>query len=194
MIPAGDLAQGLPGFNCNLAVGFRSQRQHHFSRINIGVDIGQAFRHTLVCDQPVEISQQLDFIFGVPGDTFTTITHLRHQGTERSEFLVGVGEVANHLDKVRHGFTRNRITFTLLPVLNVQRLAQFRRRIVQNRQCHDIGFRTEMAYHQFRIDLCQSFVNIPVAAAFPGGIDSARQGVNKRMHIGGIEVVLFIPG
>ncbi|MNV27799.1 hypothetical protein D3C71_1189600 [compost metagenome] len=51
-----------------------------------------------------------------------------------------------------------------------------------------------MANAHFRKHFGDAFVDIPVAARFPGGVDGCRERVNKRMHIRGIHIVFLVPG
>ena len=63
----------------------------------------------------------------------------------------------------------------------------------QGTQNH-IALHTQMPHTNFAELLSKAFVNIPVAAGLPRRVNCRGQGVNKGMHVAGIEVVFFIPG
>ena len=65
---------------------------------------------------------------------------------------------------------------------------------MQDRQLDDIGFGAQVPRAELREFTRQPLVDIPVAAALPGWVHRARQRVDEGVHVGGVEVVLFVPG
>ena len=81
-----------------------------------------------------------------------------------------------------------------MPVNHIERLGQFARRVMLQRQKHHIGLRVEMADADRRKDVGDLFIDFPVAFGFPGRVDGGGKRVDKRMHIRGVHIVFFIPG
>ncbi len=171
-----------------------ARRQDHLAGVDGAVDAGQALAGALLDHDAVELLEQIDLMVGVPAHALAAVAELVHQRAERGEALVEVRIVAlDHGDR-RHGLAGDRIDLALLPVLDVEGLGDLAGRVVHDRGEDDVLLDAE----HFRRDLREGFgdalVDVPVAARLPDRIDRRRQRVDERMHVGGVEVVLLVPG
>ncbi|VAL70922.1 Uncharacterised protein [Enterobacter kobei] len=187
------LAQRCPRLHRHVAVGFRRQGQDHLCGINRRVQHGLAFRRA-VRFGVIELTQQIHFALGIPGNPFPAVTDFLHQWTDRGKSLVRRRVITLHRNDVRRGHARDQVTFAFFPVFDVQRLRQLGRRVVLDWQRHHVGLFAQMPDAHFREFLRDIFVDIPVAFRLPRRVNRGRQWMNKRMHIRGIHVVFFVPG
>ena len=117
-----------------------------------------------------------------------------HQRAQRRETLVDVRVVPlDHGDR-RHGLAGNGRGFAPAPVLHIGGLRQFAGRIVLHRYQHDVLLLAQHFGRDVGEGLGQPLVDFPVAAAFPHRIDRRAERMDEGMHVGGVEVVLFVPG
>ena len=63
-----------------------------------------------------------------------------------------------------------------------------------DRRHHDVFLDAEHFRRDLREFLGDRLVDVPVALAFPHRIDRRRQRVDEGMHVGGVEIVLLVPG
>ena len=142
----------------------------------------------------VQVTQERHFFLGVPVDALATVTQLVHQRTKRSEARVGVRVVPLNGDEVGRGLARDQVALAPLPILHIERLAQLGRSVVQQRQGNHVFLDTQVAFGGFGERLGDALVDLPVTARFPGRIGSGGQRVDERVHVGGIQIVLLVPG
>ena len=133
-------------------------------------------------------------MLGVPGDALAAVADLGHQRAERGELLVGVRVVALDHRHLRRGLAGHELALALLPVLDVERLRQLGRRVVQRRRQHQVLLDAEVADADLGELLRDALVDLPVAPRLPHRVDRRRQRVDERVHVGGVEVVLLVPG
>ena len=125
VIKARRLRQGFPSLHRHFAVGLGRERKNHFGGVDIGVDAGETFGRALLRDLAIKALKQVNFVFGVPGNTFHRVAELLHQRAERGEALVDVGIVPlDHGDR-RHGLAGDRLDLTFLPIFHIERLRDF---------------------------------------------------------------------
>ncbi len=142
----------------------------------------------------VELLQKIDFMLGIPGHALAAIAELRHQRTERGEALVEIGIVALDHGHRGHGLARDRFDLAFLPFLDVQRLRDLARRVVHDRGQHHVLLDAEHFRRDLGEGLRDRLVDVPVAARFPDRIHRRGERMNEGMHVGGVEIVLFVPG
>ena len=194
MVAAGDLRQRSPRLDGHMAVGFGRQREDDLGRVDVGVDVRQALAGPFVEYLAIEIGEISDLGLGVPGNALAAIADALHQRAERGEALVEVGVIAlDHLDR-RTRLAGNQLAFAPRPVLDADRLRQLVRGVVHERSEHHLLLDTQMADAHLTECLRQSLVDLPVAARLPGRIDGGRQRMDERVHVAGVQVVLFVPG
>ena len=133
-------------------------------------------------------------MLGVPAHALAAIAELGHQRSERGETLVEVGIVALDHGHRRHGLAGDRIDLALLPVLDVERLRDLAGGVVQDRRQHHVLFDAEHFRRDLRERLGDALVDVPVVARLPDRIDRRGQRMDEGMHVGGVEVVLLVPG
>ena len=82
---------------------------------------------------------------GVPADALAAVADLVHQRAERGEALVHVRVVALDHRDLRRGLAGDQLALAALPVLHVERLRQFARRVVHQRRQHHFLLDAEVA-------------------------------------------------
>jgi coenzyme F420-reducing hydrogenase delta subunit len=101
--------------------------------VYVGFDPRQAFGDAFVGHGVVERGELLHLVFGIPGDALAAVADLRHQRPERGKTLVEIGIVAlDHCD-CGHRPAGDGLHLAFLPFLDVERLRDFARRVVQDR-------------------------------------------------------------
>ncbi len=138
VIAARRLRQRLPGFDRDLAVRFRREREDYLSGVDVGVDLRHAPGRSVLSDRAVEALEQINLVLGVPGDAFHGVTELGHQWSKRGEPLVDIRIVAlDHGDR-RHRLAGDRFDVPCLPLLDVDGLGQFVRGVVLDRRENNV--------------------------------------------------------
>ena len=143
---------------------------------------------------PFSARRNVDFVLRVPADALAAVAELFHQRADRGEARVQVRIVALHHGDVRHGAAGHRRGLAALPVLHVVRLRQFARGVVQDRGQHHVGLDAEHFRRDVGERLGDALVDVPVRARLPRRIHRRGQRMDERMHVGGVEVVLLVPG
>ena len=194
VLAPGEAAERRPGLHRHLAVGLGREGEDHLGGVDVAVDPGQALGGALLGDDAVEALQEVDLVLGVPGHALAAVAELGHERPERREALVEVGVVAlDHGDR-RHGLAGDRLALAALPVLHVERLGDLGRRVVHDRGEHHILLDAQHLRRDFGELLGDGLVDLPVAARFPHRVHRAGQRVDEGVHVGGVEVVLLVPG
>ena len=194
VIAAGEAAERRPGLDRDLAVGLGRQRQNNLASVDVAFDARQPLRWAFSGDDAVETLQALDLMRGVPAHALAAVAELFHQRSERGETLVEVGIVARDDAHARHGLAGKGLAFAALPVLDVERLRDFGGRVVQDGRENDIGFDAQHLRRNLREGSGEALVDLPVRTRLPGRVDRRRQRMNEGMHVGGVEIVLLVPG
>ena len=194
MLAAGDFRQRLPGLHRHFAVGLRRQHQDHLGRVDVGLDPRHALGDALVGDGVVEFAELLHLVLGIPGDALAAVADLRHQRPQRGELLVGVRVVALDHGHRRRGLAGHQLAFAFLPFLDVERLRQLSRRVVHQRRQHQLLLHAQVADADLGELLGETLVDFPVVPRLPCRVHRRRQRVDERVHVGGVEVVLLVPG
>jgi hypothetical protein len=132
VLAPGEPAERGPSFDGDLAVGFRRQRQDDLGGVDIALDLGQALGRAFLRDDAIQALEEVDLVLGVPSHALAAVAELGHEWAQRREALIEVGIVAlDHRDR-RHGLAGDGVAFTALPVLDVEGLRDFGRRVVQD--------------------------------------------------------------
>ena len=189
-----DLRERLPGLHRHFAVGLGREHQDHFRRVDVGLDARHAVRDPGFGHRPVEPGQRLDFVLGVPGDALAAVADLRHQRTERRELAIGVRIVALDHRQVGCRLAGNQVALRTLPVAHADRLGEFARRVVHERRHHQLLLDAQVPDADLRELPRDALVDLPVGTRLPHRIHRGRQRMDERMHVGGVEVVLLVPG
>src|SRR6187200_356275 len=113
-------------------------------------------------------------MLGVPGYAFHAVADLLHERPERGETLVDVRVVALDDGHRGHGLARNWLDFALFPLLDVECLGDFARRVVLDRREHQILFDAEHFRRDARKRLGNRLVDLPIALALPYWIHRRR--------------------
>src|SRR6185437_7718932 len=162
VLPPGDFPQRLPGFDRDLSVCFRRQIENHFRGIDVALDTRAPVGRSAVVHPIIEVAEALHLVYGVPGNALAAVAELIGKRTQRGEPAVGVWIVALDYRDLRRGDSGDEFTLSLLPVLDLERLREFRRSIVLNRREHHVAFDAEMADCQLREFACDGLVGLPV--------------------------------
>ena len=188
-----DLAQGLPGLHSDMAIGLRRELQHHLAGVDVGFNLWHALCHARGANLAIEFTQLMHFIVRVPTNALATVAKLLQQRPQSGEALVGVGVVAFDDADLWRCHARDQIAIAFAPLLHIQRLRQFGRRVVHERGEHQLFFHAQMTDTHFTERFGKPFVDLPIALALPRGIYRGRQGVDEGVHVAGVEVVLLVP-
>ena len=194
VIAPGILRQGLPRLHRHFTVGLGRERQDHFRGIDVRVNARTALGRSVLGHYAIETAEQVDLVLGIPRDALAAIAELVHEGPERRKPVVEVWVVAFDHRHHWHGLAREGVNLALLPVLHVQRLGKFARRVVQDRHQHHVLLDAQHFRRHVGEFLRQALEDVPVTARIPGRVSSAGQRVNEGVHVGGVEVVLLVPG
>ena len=130
---------------------------------------------------------------GRPGHALAAIAQLVHQRAKRGEALVEVRIIPLHQHHVGHGLAGDRLDLTLPPVGHIERLGNFTGGVVLDGDHDQILFHPQHFGRDLREGLGDPLVDVPVAPRFPHRVDRSRQRVDERVHVRGVEVVLFVP-
>ena len=193
MFASGCLAQRLPCPHGDLAVGFRCHHQDYLGRVDIGDDPRQALIGALGV-HAVQRLQMRHLVPGLPGHALDAVADAVHQRTQGGETLVDMRVVALHLDHQRHGLAGDGLAFALLPVLRFEGLGDLVGAVMLDGIEHHIRLFAEHLRCDLGERLGDALVDFPVAARLPPRIDRAGQRMDERMHVGGVQVVLLVPG
>ena len=104
------------------------------------------------------------------------------------------GIVALDHHHARRGLAGDQLALALLPVGHPVRHRDLVRRVMQDRHQHQVLLDAQHAGRQLADGACDALEDVPVAARFPCRIHRLRQRVDERVHVGGVEVVLLVPG
>ena len=133
-----------------------------------------------------------DFDLGIPVDALATVAQLFKKRTDRGELLVEVGIIPLDRDIVGRGLAGDQVAFALLPVLHMG-LRQFAGSVVQQRKLDDVRFHAKHFGRDFREFPGDRLEDLPVRLALVGRVHRRLKRVDERMHVGGVQVVLFVP-
>ena len=194
MVASGVPGQCLPRLHGNLAVGFGRQHEDHLGGVDVAFDPGHALGRTFLGHDPIEARQVLHLAGGVPVDPLAAIAQFGHQGSERRKPLVEVRIVPLDHGDLGHGLAGDGIDLTLLPFLHVEGLGDLRRRVVLDRHHDHVLLDPQNLGRNLGEFLRDPLVDVPIRTAFPNRVHRARQRMDERMHVGGIEVVFLVPG
>ncbi len=145
-----------------MAVGFRRQRQNHFTGVDCRVDLRAALADTFLEHFVVQLAEKLDLVIGVPADALATVTQLFEHRPKRAELLEGVRIVTLDNHHIRAVLAGDRCFACGLPVGAAKRLGQFAGAVVQHWNAHQILLDTQLAFGDFRELPGNRLVDIPV--------------------------------
>ena len=161
--------------------------------VDRGLDLGHALGHALVGDRIVEVAQVVHLVLGVPADPLAAVAELRHQRAKRGEALVEVGIVPLDGDEGRGGLAGDQVALALLPVAHAA-LGDLGGGVVQDRHRDHVGLDPEHLGRDLGELAGDRLEDLPVRFRLVGRVHRRRQRVDERMHVGGVEVVLLVPG
>ncbi|OIQ72903.1 hypothetical protein GALL_454660 [mine drainage metagenome] len=194
MVAPGDPGQRGPGLHRDMAVGFGRQHHDGFCGVDVGQDPRSILGRAFFEHHAVEFSQRLDLVLRIPGDALAAVADLVHQRTQRGEAFEGVGIVVLDHGDLRRGLAGNQLALVLLPVAYRGGLAEFSRSVVHHGGEDHVLFHSQVADADLGERLREALEYFPIRARFPRGIDRRRQGMDEGVHVGGVEVVLLVPG
>ena len=115
----------------------------------------------------IQIAEALHLVLGIPGYALAAIAELVGKRAERREAAIGVGIVALDHRDLRRGDAGDEIAFALLPILDVEGLREFGRRVVLDRGQYHIALDAEMANGELREAPVRWFCRSPSHCAIP---------------------------
>jgi hypothetical protein len=195
VVDAGLLGQRGPGLVRDFTTGFRRHAHHRIADEDVLFQGRHALGHARHLHRAVHHLELFVLFLRIPVDALDVVADLDHQRADGDVLLVGVGKVAlDHLEQ-RHGLARDRIALAFLPVLDLaEGLGQFERGVMLHRQGDDILARAEVFFGQRREGLGDVLEDLPVGHRLPARRYRLGQRMHEGMHVGGIEVVLLVPG
>ena len=117
------------------------------------------------------------------------------QRAERVHLLGDGAVVALDLDQLGHGDARDRLALALLPVADdAVRVGHRVRGVVGQRHGDDVLAHAEVGGGELAELLGDRLPGVPVGAGLPRRRDRRVERVHERVHVGGVEVVLLVPG
>ena len=156
--------------------------------------LGRPLVGALLGDDAVEALEEVDLVLGVPGDALAAVAELVHQRPERGEALVEVGIVAlDHRDcgMVLPGIGSHSPRFQSL----TSRACASSAGVSCMSGVSTTSFSTPSTSGATSRELLgDALVDLPVAARLPRRVHRRRQRVDEGMHVGGVEIVLLVPG
>ena len=162
------------------------------------MDVGLQHRSAVACSavaNTVAVPQDLDLTLDVVGDALGHHAELVHQRTDRRQLVVDGRVIAFGDGDDRHRLAWHGITLPRPPVLNDAVDAGHRLGgVVPQRLGHDVLAGAEVVDGQLAELLRDRLPRFPVRLGLPGRIDRRVEGMDERMHVGGAEVVLLVPG
>ena len=129
---------------------------------------------------------------GVPVDPLAAIAQLFQKRPDRGELLVEVRVIPLDRDVVRRGPAGDQVAFALLPVPHMG-LRQLSGGIVQQRQLDDVRFDPQHLGGNFRKLPGNRLEDLPVRLALIGGVHRRLKRMDERVHVGRVQIVLFVP-
>ncbi len=119
---------------------------------------------------------------------------LAHYRTEGDEAVVEARVVAGDQRQSRHGLAGHGLALSLRPVADLA-LGHLRRGVVLERRRHDVAHRLRQVRQRELAHLGgDGLEDLPVAPRLPAGRHRRLQRVDVGVHVGGVEIVLLVPG
>ena len=176
----------------HLAIGLRRQVQNNVGCFDSGIQ-GRVFL-IIPFNRRIGLFQFIVGFLNRPGEPVGADTIGTGAGSEGGKAIVEVDVVSLDNHQAGHGLAGNRLALAFAPVLDLG-LSHFSRGIMHQRYGNDLTYRVgQMGFGQLTDFFGQRFKNIPVASRLPAGRHRFLQRVDKGVHIGGVEIILFVPG
>ena len=201
-LPSARSASGVPvrRSSCSEAlhreapVGRRGQRKNGLGHLGVGVDRRAAVART--AEHHAVLRRQVgDLLVGVVGHRFGRHPQPVDQRPDARHLLRDGRVVPLDSHEVRHRASRDRLHLTGPPVQDpATRLRRLARRVVLQRHGDDVATHTEVGAGQLAEPAADGVEGVEVGARLEGWVDRRAERVHERMHVGGVQVVLLVPG
>ena len=190
----GALLEGLEALGREVSVGGPGHRQDRLADVDVLLQGRPTVRHAaahgaVLGPQVVHLLAQLE------GDPLGGRAQRVDQRSERVHLLGDRAVVALDLDQLGHRDTGDRLALALLPVAHdAVRVGHRVGGVVRERHGHDVLADAQVGGRELAEPLGDRLPGVPVGPGLPGRRDRRVEGVHERVHVGGVQVVLLVPG